>query len=182
MSEKVNKEYPYKMLGNLLKRMREKKQESLDEVSGAVEIDSQLLTDFERGLKRPSEDILLLLISYFSVGEDVADKLWDLAGYDRSQLSSTESGLDDIQQVMVLPMDARIVYTDMAHIMSNKYGVTLNFMQSMGLGGKPLAVARLGMSREHAERLLELLQKALTPQEIKLLPAPKDSDTPKNKS
>jgi len=78
-------------------------------------------------------------------------------------------------------MDARVVYTDMAHVVSNKYGVTVNFMQSVGLAGQPLAVARVGMSREHAQHVLELLQKALTVPAPKLLPAPKPpSDTSAN--
>jgi len=171
----MNKEYPYKSLGTLLRRMREKKQETLAEVSGAVEIDAEQLTEIERGIKRPSEDILLLLISYFSVPEEDVDKLWELAGYDRSH-TGLDASHENSQQIMVLPMDARVVYTDMAHVVANKYGVTMNFMQSMGLNGKPLAVARVGMSREHAQRMLELLQKALAPAEIKLLPAPKKPD------
>lgn len=175
MSEKANKEYPYKTLGNFLRRMREKKQESLAEVSGAVEIEAQQLTDIERGVQRPSEDILLLLISYFSLPEEEADRVWNMAGYDRSR-PDTEPSLD-AQQVMVMPMDARVVYTDMAHIVANKYGITMNFMQSMGLNGKPLAVARVGMSLEHAQYMLEMLQKALTPAETKLLPAPKKPET-----
>lgn len=178
MSEKVNKEFPYKTLGSLLRRIREKKQESLAEVSGAVEIDAEQLTNIETGRQRPSEDILSLLISYFSIADQDADKLWDLAGYDRTRFAG-DAAVDggQHQQVMVMPMDARVIYTDMVHVAANKYGVIMNFMQNMGLNGKPLAVARLGMSQEHALRLLELLQKALLPSEPKLLPAPKDPES-----
>lgn len=170
MSEKQN---PYKQLGSWLKRMREKKRESLAEVSGAVEIDADFLSDIERGSKRPSEDILMLLISYFSVREEDAVKIWEMAGYSkRDDLSACLPEDAAAQPVLVMPMDARIVYTDLAHVSRSKYGVTINFMQSDGIGSQPLAVSRVGMSYEHAKKLLNVLEKTLLPPEQKLLPAP----------
>lgn len=172
MSEKQNKEYPYQRLGLWLKAMRQKRRQSLAEVSGAVEIDSDFLSDIEQGMKRPSEDILMLLISYFSVKEDEAVKLWEMAGYGKTG-DDGNNLKEQIQPVVVMPMDARIVYTDMVHVTTNKYGVTLNFLQADGIGGQPLAVSRVGMSRDHAQSLLEILQKSLQPIEQKLLPSPK---------
>lgn len=169
MKENVSKKFPYESLGTHLKRMREKNRESVAEVSGAVEIDISTLAEIESGVRRPSEDILMLLMNHFSVKDDEAVKLWELAGYNRQDVISDAP---DVKQVMVMPMDARIVYTDMAHIMVNKHGVVMNFMQEVGLGGQPLAVARIGMSREHAASVLGLLQKALQEDQPKLLPAP----------
>jgi len=175
MSEK-QKNYPYQPLGSWLKRMREKKQESIAEVSGAVEIDTELLSDIERGLKRPGEDILMLLISYFAVNEEDAVKVWEMAGYSKPEddAGSSGSGSQTVAQpVLVMPMDARIVYTDMLHITTSQYGVTINFLQSDGIGSQPLAVSRVGMSHEHATKLLHSLEKSLRPKEQKLLPAPR---------
>lgn len=179
MSEKQNQELPYKPLGTILRRMREQKQQSLAEVSGAVEIDISALTDIEQGRRRPSEDILHLLISHFGVKEEEAIKMWELAGY-TSKPGYPEPGTDEnVQPVFVMPMDVRIVYTDMVHVMVNNHGVVMNFMQSAGPGNKPLAVSRIGMSREHAESVLALLQKALQKDQPKLLPEPKsDTETP----
>ncbi len=162
---------PFKSLGEQLKRIRQKKQESLAEVSGAVEIDVTLLTDIEYGSVRPSEDILMLLMNHFAVPDDEAVVLWEMAGYIQPDKAET-LGSSTIKQVMVLPMDARVAYTDMAHIVVNDRGVVMNFMQEAGLGGQPLAVARIGMSRKHAEDILELLQKALAQHAPKMLPAP----------
>lgn len=180
MSER--KEYPYQPLGKHLKRMREKLQESLAEVSGAVEIEIEALTAIETGTSRPSEDILLLLISHFAVKEDEATKLWELAGYDQQGLTSEFAGdiTTDGKAVMVMPIDARINYTDMVHVMVNNYGVVMNFMQGSGPNNQPLAVARVGMSREHAKSVLEVLQRTLAQSEQKSLPAPdnkKDQST-----
>ncbi len=72
---------------------------------------------------------------------------------------------------MVLPADARIVYTDMVHVMVNNYGVIMNFMQTAGPGSQPLAVSRIGMSREHAQSVLEVLQKTLALHNPKKLPS-----------
>lgn len=182
MGDKSNTEHPYKSLGLWLKRMRIKKQESLDEVSGAVEIDSGLLSEIERGAKRPGEDILMLLISYFSVKEEEAVKIWEMAGYDKPGRTASSGSEESIQPVLVMPMDVRIVYTDLAHISTNKYGLTINFMQSDGIGSQPLAVSRVGMSREHAAKLLKTLEKALRPKEQKMLPPPEAKSKDKKDS
>lgn len=183
MSES-SKKTPYKSLGSQLKSMRVKRQETVAEVSGAVEIDDAFLKDIELGVKRPSEDILMLLISHFSVKDQDAVKLWELAGYtqpvshgDHGHDGHTHKRPDDVvQPVLVVSMDARVVYTDMASITTNKYGVILNFMQSEGSGGQPMTVSRVGMSETHARKLLKTLEKALNPDSQKLLPAPESKE------
>lgn len=175
MSEKQSRKYPYKQLGSWLKALRQRRQQSLVEVSGAVEIDVEQLSEIENGATRPSEDILMLLMSYFSINEEEAVRVWEMAGYNRPEEGDRNTD-QRIQQVLVLPMDARVVYTDMAQVVSNKFGLTINFMQSDGIGGQPLAVSRVGMSREHAQRLLTILQKTLAEPQQKLLPAPESTD------
>ena len=180
-----NKKRPYKPLGSHLKQMREKRSETLAEVSGAVEIDSDSLIAFEEGIERPVEDILLLLISHFSAKEDQATKLWELAGYDQNELP-TQNMVNNTEGqaqngVVVLPGDARIVYTDMVHVMVNNYGVVMNFMQTAGPNNQPLAVSRIGMSKEHAQSVLEVLQKTLSLQAPKSIQS-KNSRQPHEKS
>lgn len=181
MSEKQKRDYPYKTLGRWLKQLRQKNQQSIAEVSGAVEIDNDMLDSIEQGAARPSEDILMLLISYFSVKEEEAVKIWEMAGYEKPDTNSSgsrQSNEEILQPVIVMPMDARIVYTDMVNVQMNKYGLTINFLQADGIGGKPLAVSRVGMSKEHAEMLLKTLENALRPPQPKLLPEPDTSIEP----
>ncbi len=145
--------------------MREQAKESLAEVSGAVEIDVQHLGSIEAGEERPAEEVLLLLISHFGIKEDEAMKLWEMAGYEQSA-TSTKSAINDDNgnsqsSVMVMPIDARIVYTDMVHVMVNNYGVVMNFMQGAGPNNQPLAISRIGMSKEHARSVLKVLQDTL---------------------
>lgn len=175
-----HKQYPYKRLGLYLKRLRVKLQESIAEVSGAVEIDASLLNEIETGIKRPSEDILLLLISHFSLKEDEAVQLWELAEFDDGDLpikNGSNSDETTRHAAIVTPEELRISYTDMVHVTVNNYGVVMNFMQSMGPTNQPMIVSRVGMSKEHAKSVLEVLQKTL---EQKSLPAPKSNSDKKD--
>jgi transcriptional regulator with XRE-family HTH domain len=186
MSQKKKAAAPFHQLGVELKQTRQQRQESLAEVSGAVEIDIEVLAEYEKGAQRPAEDVLLLLISHFAVKEDHATKLWELAGYDQDEVPMTHMVNDDDGQakstVAVMPVDARIIYTDMVHVMVNNYGVVMNFMQGSGPNNQPLAVARIGMSKEHAQSVLEVLQKTLQQAEStqKSLPTPKSQSKKTN--
>ncbi len=178
MSEKKRTDRPFQYLGLALKQTREKRRESLAEVSGAVEIDVDLLTEFESGNRRPSEDVLLLLISHFAIKEDHATKLWELAGYNQQSIPASHMMNDDDGQVQpmvaIMPLDPRITYTDKLHVMVNNYGVVMNFMQSSG-SKQPLTVARIGMSKEHAQSVLKVLQATLNQKDTsqqKALPSP----------
>lgn len=155
---------PFKTLGSHLKYLREQSDESLAEVSGAVEIEQELLEQIEAGMQRPVEDILLLLISHFSMPDHEAVQLWELAGYD-GELPDQIRSNDDLHPtgkntVMLLAIDMRTVYTDGVDIMGNQAGLTLSFTQTSGQN-KSTPVARLGMSHEQAERVIVALQQSL---------------------
>lgn len=152
-------------LSKELKKLRLQQQKTIADVAGAVEVDIELLARFENGEAAPSEEILLLLISYFELSDTSAAKLWRLAGFSRD-----EQKLDDLFDALqeagafALPQDAKIAYTDIAQAHKNDHGIVLNFMQSGGPMGKPLVVSRLGMSTEHAKNIVKLLLAALEDQ------------------
>lgn len=155
---------PFITLGQRLKYVREQSEQSLAEVSGAVEIDETLLQRFESGRERPSEDILLLLISHFDIQEQEAVQLWELADYKedvpeqlRSQIDINTSGKPVL---MLLALDTRAVYSDGIDIETTKAGLTLSFTQSGG-PSKELPVAKVGMSVAQAEKVLNTLQQAI---------------------
>lgn len=166
--------FPYKNLGSRLRKKRESVHESLAEVSGAVEIDVEMLTKIEQGITLPSEDILLLLISHLNLTEEEALKLWEMAGYEKRK--SDEPQPDDNigkQVVMVVPFDNRALYSDSVQITVNKNGVVFNFMQTGN--GQPNTVSRIGMSKEHAYTVLNVLKDTLeySEQPPRMLPEPK---------
>ena len=157
-----SKQPPFQSLGSRLKTIRQKLQESVAEVSGAIEIDEAKLKRIEQGQERPSEDILLLLISHFGMREDEAANLWLLAGYDQPHSQNRDT--DDTMgrpTIMLMGIDPRVVYSDGVHISVNPSGVVMGFSQSGGPGNQPLAIARVGMSRDQARDVLRVLQEAL---------------------
>jgi transcriptional regulator with XRE-family HTH domain len=155
---------PFSDFGKQLREMRQKAKESIADVSGAVEVDTKVIAEIEAGKNQPSEDIVLLLISHFALKEDEALKMWELAGFEqeRTGLSSMVSDESGVQQTAYISQnDARILYSDMIHVNANQFGVVINFLQGLGAKNQPMAVSRIGMSREHAQSLLDVLSKTL---------------------
>jgi hypothetical protein len=164
---------PHKTFGRYLKTMRQRFQESLGEVSGAVEIAVEQLDLFERGAELPNEDILMLLISHFGLGDDEAVKMWELAGYDLSirqrmqdgeqieTSTSEEHGFRAPNPVMMIALDNRVLYTNGADIVTDESGVVINFVQTDSTNQQRYAVSRMGMSYVQAEQLLQTLSRAL---------------------
>ncbi len=175
----THEEQPYKRLGRYIKQLRINLQESIAEVSGAVEVDVSVLSAIEQGKKRPSEDILLLLISHFSVKEDEAVRLWELAEFDKTALPTKNEGTNSEKVAkniaLVTPEELKVNYTDMVHVSVNNYGVVMNFMQGGGPEGQPMIVSRVGMSKEHAKSVLDVVKKTMDLNEQKQLPSPDQS-------
>lgn len=167
---------PFLVLGKKLRIIRQKLQESVADVSGAIEIDEEKLQRIEQGHERPSEDILLLLISHFGMHEDEAANLWLLAGYD--QPNDREEGDTAKPTIMLMGIDPRIIYSDGVHITVNPSGVIMNFSQSGG-NNQMLAISRIGMSHTQAKKVLNVLQEALhhyeNPPKPKILPEKTDT-------
>jgi len=156
----MNKRVPYETLGSQLRHLRERNRESIAEVSGAVEIDAAELDNIESGAERPSEDILLLLISHF----DKAAELWQLAGYDRQEEErehETTAQSNGRQQTLMVMIDPRVMYSDSVEVAANSKGVVLNFSQAAGQNGQALTVSRIGMSHEQAKLVMGVLHQAL---------------------
>lgn len=162
----TEKQLPYQHLGQQLRSLREGHSESMAEVSGAVEIDEKDLNRIETGQDRPSEDILLLLISHFGVQDDKAAELWQMAGYDKPHHHDDDDydmppSQNSRTQAMMIMIDPRVMYSDAAEIIANKQGIVVNFSQAAGAGDKPLTVSRIGMSYQQANMLMGLLHQAL---------------------
>jgi transcriptional regulator with XRE-family HTH domain len=167
---------PYKTLGKYLKDLRTRANESLAEASGAVEVDVRELASYELGKLRPSEDVLLLLISHFGAKDDEAVRLWDMAGYGANKPPASQMANSDSVKTAA-QADHKVLYTDVVDIMVNNYGVVMNFMQA-GPANSAQPVARIGMSRDHARSILQILQATLSQTEHnQTLQPPADTST-----
>lgn len=160
----MSSENKFTALGDRLKFLREQWQQTVSDVCGAIEIDEKTLRSFEAGKVLPSSDTLDMLISHFLLTEDQAQDLRELANYGKEDAENILSGvMDDMlnkQLVMFMPVDSRIIYTDSMQASVNDGGVVLQFMQHTG-NGQTMPVSRVGMSREHAEKVIEVLKTTL---------------------
>lgn len=174
---------PFKELGERLKAVRQKMQESAPDVCGAVEIEVDMLERIEKGVERPTEDILQLLINHFDLHEQ-AENLWQLAGYEMPDDQVNDPQEPQLnrpgQAMMIMAIDPRIIYSDQVHVNANKNGVVLNFAQRAN-NPQPLMVSRIGMSREQARDVANIIQEALQRSEPRRLPNPK-KDNPDQKT
>lgn len=175
---------PFKTLGTHLKYLRERNSESLAEVSGAVEINEDILDRIEQGAERPSEEILMLLISHFNMQDNEAVQLWELAGYDRRTnpdmvgINLQEEMQSGKPVVMLLAIDVRAQYTDGVEVTVNNAGAVMTFTQAGSLG-QSQPIAKVGMSLQQAEIVSQVLSRALLHakyQRPKGLPAPRKMD------
>lgn len=149
---------PFAALGSALRAMRLRSKESILEASAAVEVTGERLARFENGELRPSEDVLELLIAHYNIPEKEADKLWDLAGYKKEESIDTPT---QPQTILMAAFDPRIVYSDMVNAVVNDYGVVLTFLQTNGNNSQPLAISRIGMSKDHAKSIIKMLTTTL---------------------
>ena len=153
----------YVALGARLKFLREQWQQSLKDVCETLEIEEKMLRAFEAGKIQPPAEVLDMLINHFLLTEDQAQDLRELAEGPKDELDPMLGGMDDLlskQVVMFLPIDNKVVYTDSMHATVNDSGVILQFMQQTG-NGQSVPISRVGMSREHAERVIDVLQNTL---------------------
>jgi transcriptional regulator with XRE-family HTH domain len=153
---------PYKTLGTHLKFVREQKNETLAETSGAVEIDLETLEKIESGAERPTEDILMLLINHFDVQDQEAVQLWESAGYDSNDTRrKVAQEVAEKAAVVVLTMDNRVVYSDGLVIDASPAGLVLNFTQGDADKGQQAPVSKIGVSYEQAAEVIKTLQYAI---------------------
>lgn len=174
---------PYTTLGQKLKSIRQGLKQTLAEVSGAVEIDIEDLSRMENGLERPNEDILMLLMNHFGIKDNEALVLWQLAGYD-SQPQSLPS--DELQRplIVMMALDARVIYSDNVVVEAGKNGVVVNFTQTAFGGDTEIPVSRVGLSYQQAGELIHKLRLSMLQAKfgngIKLLDAPKSKTKKRN--
>ena len=153
--EKVNTSF-----GDYLKGIRNKRKETLADVSGAVEIDVMMLDRIESGSYQPSEDVLVLLISHYNLKEDEAVRLWQLAGFNHGKFGYQVNSTND-EMISTSSTESPVLFTDGLQVSANKYGVIINFLQGLDSSGRPQTISRLGMSKEHARTIIEVIQKTL---------------------
>lgn len=156
-------EYPYQKIGGYLKNQRERLNESVAEVSLAVEIEIDTLTQIETGKLLPSEDILVLLLSHLNVDDKTARKVFALAGYGLGEGEKTEQSQSTKPQVYMVVPGGQAQFADEVEVVAGKSGVTLSFKQPANQG--VITIADVGLSKELCKELVQKLKQALHTEE-----------------
>lgn len=161
-------DHPYRAFGAKIKHLRQQWKQSVSDVSGTLEIDEIFLKDIESGKILPSENQLDMIINHFLLTSEQADELRNLAHMQTDQMAENLiGGVEDMlmkQLVMYMPIDQKVIYTDGMNVTVNRHGVVLQFTQNTSAGskGKSNVVCQVGMSREHAEKVVEVLKRTLS--------------------
>ncbi len=161
-----------KALGAELRKIRQESGETLVNVASSVGIDRSHLTKVELGQDKPSETLLNSLIAHFSLERVKASRLWGLAGFSsrliiiekkgRKELSMNEKIVSKKQpvanvNVSIDPSARPVLYSESVFIQSSDFGLTMDFAQQIGSSDQQFVVARIGMSFDHAKKMLEVL-------------------------
>src|SRR3990167_2356318 len=162
-SNKNNQDQPFQELGAQIRSLREQWDQSISELSGTLELDPSVLVAIESGKTLPSEDILDMIIEHFLLTDEQAEvMLKTIEEYDTKTQEALSKGLEDAltkQMVMLMPIDSKVVYTDSMQATVNQGGVVIQFSQQVN--GQAVPVSRVGMSREHAEKMIEVLKETI---------------------
>jgi uncharacterized protein YciU (UPF0263 family) len=159
---------PYRAFGAKIKHFRQQWKQSVSDVSGTLEIDEVFLKEIESGKTLPTENQMDMIINHFLLTKEQADELRNLAHMHSDQSAEQLiGGVEDMlmkQLVMYMPIEQKVVYTDGMNVTVNRHGVVLQFTQNSGTNTKvkPNIVCQVGMSREHAEKVVDVLKKTLT--------------------
>lgn len=175
---------PFESFGNKLRIYRQRNRKNITSASKALKIDRTHLSKLENGHERPSQKVMLAIVSHYSLSVAETAELWALAGYQHgwggTQQGKGVTGMDlngigtankppqgATQLQINTPADKPILYCDSVFVSSNQFGVVMDFVQA-GFGATTTAnkqqlnvVSRVGMSREHAKVMLETLLKNL---------------------
>jgi DNA-binding XRE family transcriptional regulator len=158
-----------------IKSYRHQKMETVTEAASKLGISRSYLSRVENGLEKPSSILVSKLMSHFSLSVNEATELLKLAGYNTGAVAAQEIPIkEDYMKTnfvnsetqpqvnmpglqVNLPSNTPVLYTDSAFATSNKWGLVLDFAQSMGPTNQQTVVSRVGMSKAHAEALAKLI-------------------------
>lgn len=158
-----------KILGNELRKLRKARKQSLVEAAEAIDVERSYLNKVELGHISPSPALLDKILVHFSVEGNDAVELKQLAGHSRinvvivkgrkeeEQMSDKAQVLKPGPQVTINPMQTPVLFTDSIFVSSTDNGLVLDVAQTVG-GQQHTVVSRIGMSFDHAKKLLVTLQ------------------------
>lgn len=172
-----------RQLGSVLRQHRLKEGVNISTVAVAIGVDRSYLSKIEHGHETPPPSLLNRIINYFHLDQQTALEITKAAGYGYQNVvhfsfREEHNGKEVINvqedqskapanaKQVNLPNNVPVLYTDSVFVTGSKWGVVLDIAQNVGPTNQQNIVARIGMSREHAEALADVLAKQLTQEKL----------------
>ncbi len=163
-----------KTFGNKIRAYRKKNGETITQAANTMGIGRSYLSKLEHSHEQPSQKVLSDLISHYSLSRVEAIRLSSLAGYEGGVVAAnpiqrkevfkmTKKQIPekkDFKEVKV-PDNIQVLYSDSVFVTSSQWGIVFDFAQNVGPTNRQNVVARIGMSKEHARALMNVIQKRL---------------------
>jgi transcriptional regulator with XRE-family HTH domain len=162
-------------MGELVRKERVKRKLSLADLSKKIEIDRTLISKIENGHYQPTEPILQRFIEVFSLDNQLAQRIWAFSGRPGGPVTTQTAQRKELQvqpvtqpaQAPNVTVDARtpVLYSDGMGVTSSEFGMVFDFGQRVGPTSNVNIVARIGVSYEHARKIMEAIHNELEKQE-----------------
>lgn len=150
---------------------------SLRELSKQTGIDTAILNKIENGLRVPTEQQISQLKSALKLSDSEVRALENLRNVRETHIPISsddltkfnneggDNAMPDFTQVspknpelqINVPADVKVLYSDAIFFTINDYGIVLDFAQSMGTTNQRNVVTRIGLSKKHAQDLINKL-------------------------
>lgn len=175
-----------KQMGDKIRQARQTRGLSLADLGAQVGVDRTLISKIENGHYQPTEAMLQKIIDTFcddkQLGAEWAAELWALSGRPSGPVIAQYNQYKEIfmndqannsananqaggQSVQIDPLRTPILYSDAVGVTSSEFGMVFDFGQRVGPTNNANIVARIGVSYEHARKLLEVINDELAKNE-----------------
>lgn len=161
----------YAPLGEKLKKYRQDLGLTAKDIAHVTNTSRSYITRLENGYEKPQFSILSILISHYSLSGREASELLTLAGYPTGGVIVPQEGREVFKidksknpnEIQVnLPNDLKALYSDSMFVHLSPFGLVLDFAQTVGpTNQQQTVVSRIGMSKEHAKAMVEVIQRKL---------------------
>ncbi len=167
--------YKINYIGDSLRKIRKESGQTLAEAAESLQIDRTHLNKIELGTYKPTMELLEEILAHFSVEGRIASQLRimlrDMKGPQVERLvtdgnkegkvefMSKDAQLDKLSapQIVLDPAKTPVLYTDSTFVSSSDFGLVLDVAQTISGSPQQNIVARIGMSFDHAKKLIEVV-------------------------
>jgi transcriptional regulator with XRE-family HTH domain len=164
-----------KKLGELVREERVKHNLSLADLGRRLNLDRTLISKVENGRYSPTTNFLQRIIEVFSLDTDRANLLWHYSGKPVVFVETNNHKMENVamstpetrpvpvpaMNVSVNPAQTPVLYSDMMGVTSSEFGMVFDFGQRVNTTNNATIVARVGVSYDHARKIMEAIQNEL---------------------